>query len=255
MSAMPASHGHSAACCNIPPVVSKGYKPKGAYEEIGGYKTYVTGPADATKAIVVVYDIFGYFDQTVQGADILAFSDDHQKYKVFMPDWFKGKPCPIEYYPPDTPEKQKALGEFFATFPPPKIAGYVPDYVDAVKAHSSSVSKLAMLGYCWGGKVVALTLKAPTNPFSAGAAAHPAMVDPADAEGLTVPFALLASKEEDAADVKKFEEALKVPHHVETFPDQIHGWMAARSDLEDEHVKAEYERGYQTLLDFFGKQV
>lgn len=56
----------------------------------------VTGPADAAKAIVVVYDIFGYFDQTVQGADILAFSDDHQKYKVFMPDWFKGKPCPIE---------------------------------------------------------------------------------------------------------------------------------------------------------------
>lgn len=49
-------------------------------------------------------------------------------------------------YPPDTPEKQKALGEFFATFPPPKIAGYVPDYVDAVKAHSPSVSKLAMLG-------------------------------------------------------------------------------------------------------------
>lgn len=39
MSAMPASHGHSAACCNIPPIVSKGYKPKGSYEEIGGYKT------------------------------------------------------------------------------------------------------------------------------------------------------------------------------------------------------------------------
>ncbi|KAL7898400.1 Alpha/Beta hydrolase protein [Trichoderma sp. TUCIM 5745] len=255
MSSMPASHGHSAACCNIPPVVSKGYKAKGSYEEIGGYKTYVTGPADATKAIVVVYDIFGYFDQTIQGADILALSDDHQKYKVFMPDWFKGKPCPIEYYPPDTEEKQKALGEFFGTFPPPKIAGYVPDYVNAVKAHSPSVSKLAMLGYCWGGKVVALTLKASTNPFSAGAVAHPAMVDPADAEGLTVPFALLASKEEDEAAVKKLEEALKVPHHVETFGDQIHGWMAARSNLEDERVKAEYERGYKTLLEFFGKQV
>ncbi|GFP59349.1 uncharacterized AIM2 family protein C30D10.14 [Trichoderma asperellum] len=255
MSAMPASHGHSAACCNIPPIVSKGYKPKGSYEEIGGYKTYVTGPADATKAIVVVYDIFGYFDQTVQGADILAFSDDHQKYKVFMPDWFKGKPCPIEYYPPDTPEKQKALGEFFATFPPPKIAGYVPEYVDAVKAHSPSVSKLAMLGYCWGGKVVALTVKAPTNPFAAAAAAHPAMVDPADAEGLTVPFALLASKDEDVTAVKQFEEALKVPHHVETFADQIHGWMAARSDLTNDRVKEEYERGYKTLLEFFGKQL
>lgn len=57
----------------------------------------MTGPSDATKAIVVIYDIFGYFDQTVQGADILAFSDE-QKYKVFIPDWFKGNPCPIEWY-------------------------------------------------------------------------------------------------------------------------------------------------------------
>lgn len=95
MSTMSASHGHSEACCNIPPVVSKGYKPKGSYETIGGLKTYVTGPADATKAIVVIYDIFGFFDQTVQGADILATSDK-QKYKVYIPDWFHGKPCPIE---------------------------------------------------------------------------------------------------------------------------------------------------------------
>lgn len=55
----------------------------------------VTGPADATKAIVVVYDIFGYFDQTLQGSDILAFSNDQQKYKVYMPDWFEGTPFPI----------------------------------------------------------------------------------------------------------------------------------------------------------------
>ncbi|KAL7962576.1 Alpha/Beta hydrolase protein [Trichoderma compactum] len=255
MSAMPASHGHSAACCNIPPIVSKGYQPKGSYEEIGGWKTYVTGPADATKAIVVIYDIFGYFDQTVQGADILAYSDDHHKYKVFIPDWFKGKPCPIECYPPDTPEKQEALGKFFGEFPPPKIAGYVPEYVDGVKAHSPAVSKLALLGYCWGGKVATLTVKAPTNPFVAAAAAHPAMVDPADAEGVPVPFALLASGDETPEDVKKFEENLKVPHHVETFADQIHGFMAARSDLNNERVKAEYERGYKTLLGFFGKHV
>ena len=39
MSSMPASHGHNEACCNIPPVVSKGYKAKGSYEEIDGLKT------------------------------------------------------------------------------------------------------------------------------------------------------------------------------------------------------------------------
>lgn len=39
MSTMPATGGHSKPCCNVPPIVTKGYKPKGAYEEIGGYKT------------------------------------------------------------------------------------------------------------------------------------------------------------------------------------------------------------------------
>lgn len=39
MSAMPATGGHSAACCNLPPIVTKGYLSKGEYEEVGGYKT------------------------------------------------------------------------------------------------------------------------------------------------------------------------------------------------------------------------
>ncbi|KAK7209807.1 hypothetical protein V2G26_016985 [Clonostachys chloroleuca] len=120
MSRMPASHGHNEACCNIPPVVSKGYQAKGTYEKIGDFKTYVTGPADATKAIVIVYDIFGYFDQTIQGADILAYGDKNQKYKVFMPDLFHGVPCPIEIYPPDNEDKQKQLGAFFGKYPLPR---------------------------------------------------------------------------------------------------------------------------------------
>jgi hypothetical protein len=39
MSTMPPQHGHSEACCNIPPIVAKGYDTKGSYEELGGYKT------------------------------------------------------------------------------------------------------------------------------------------------------------------------------------------------------------------------
>jgi len=37
--AQQAMHGHSAACCNIPPIISKGYEPKGKYETINGLKT------------------------------------------------------------------------------------------------------------------------------------------------------------------------------------------------------------------------
>lgn len=64
---------------------------------------------------------------------------------------------------------------------------------------------------------------------------------------------MLASKDEPADDVKAFEAALtKAPaKHIEIFADQIHGWMAARSDLKDERVKEEYVRGYKTVLTFF----
>lgn len=57
----------------------------------------VTGPADATRGILFIYDIFGYFEQSLQGADILATSDKHHQYKVFIPDWFEGKPANIEW--------------------------------------------------------------------------------------------------------------------------------------------------------------
>jgi len=95
----------------------------------------------------------------------------------------------------------------------------------------------------------------PENPFKAGIEAHPAMIDPADAGKIKVPLALLASKDENPEDVKKFEANLTGPKHVEIFPDQIHGWMAARANLEDERVKSEYKRGYQTVLKFLSEHL
>lgn len=81
------------------------------------------------------------------------------------------------------------------------------------------------------------------------------MVAPSDAPGVTIPFAMLPSGEEPKDDVEKWEKGLKVPHLVEWFPDQVHGFMAARGDLEDEKVKKEYERGYKIVLDWFGKHL
>lgn len=101
--------------------------------------------------------------------------------------------------------------------------------------------------------MVSLVTSGPENPFSVAAECHPAMVDPKEAEGIKIPLVMLASKEEPDDKVKEFEEKLKVPKHVETFKDQIHGWMAARADLADERVKEEYTRGYKTVLDFFAK--
>ncbi|KAI0400929.1 hypothetical protein F4802DRAFT_464607 [Xylaria palmicola] len=249
MSTMPAQHGHSQACCNIPPIVSKGYDTKGKYEELGGYKTYVTGPSDASKGVLTIYDIFGYYPQTLQGADIMATSSE-TKFRVFIPDWFKDDPADLEWFPPNNEEKQKKLGGFFQKNPPPGVASQIPGYVKAVSEKYPEIKEWAILGFCWGGKVVSLVTASPETPFKAGIEVHPAMLDPKDAENIKVPLAVLASKDEDAESVKKFEANLTGPKHVETFPDQIHGWMAARSNLEDERVKSEYKRGYQTVLKF-----
>ena len=76
------------------------------------------------------------------------------------------------------------------------------------------------------------------------------MVDPADAESVAVPFALLASKDEDAVAVKGFADGLKVKKLVETFGDMPHGWMAARGVLSDARVKEEFKRGCVMTLEF-----
>lgn len=54
------------------------------------------------------------------------------------------------------------------------------------------------------------------------------MVDPKDAPGITIPFFMLPTKDEDKEAVQKWQEGLKVKHKVEWFNDQIHGFLAAR---------------------------
>lgn len=81
------------------------------------------------------------------------------------------------------------------------------------------------------------------------------MLDPSDGVGISIPFCMLASKDEDAKDVKAFGEALEGERTIRTFGDQTHGWMAARGNLGDGRVAEEYRRGYATLLEFFGKHL
>lgn len=259
----------SAACCNTPAVVSKGYKEKGDYITVDGLKTYTTGPSSASQGILVIYDIFGFFPQTLQGADILAHSDKEHQYRIFIPDWFEGKPADISWYPPDTDDKGKKLREFFqTTAAPPKTVQRVNKVMEELQSQNPGIKSWGVVGYCWGGKVVSSSRSSSFHPlltdfqivnlvsqsgtpFKAAATCHPAMVDPNDAPNVTIPMLMLPSKDEDQSAVDQYEAKLKVPKQVEWFKDQIHGFMAARGDLEDDGVRSAYEKGYQTLLNFF----
>lgn len=85
----------------MPPAPEPNYKPQGKYIELNGLKTYVSGPEDADKAILVLYDIFGFKNQILQGADLLAWGDKNSPKQVFMPDMFQESgPADIAWYPP-----------------------------------------------------------------------------------------------------------------------------------------------------------
>jgi len=243
----------SHACCTVPPVQIE-YTPKGKYIEVEGLKTYATGSTDAKRGIIVVYDIFGYYPQTLQGADILAHGDHEQPYQVFMPDLFGENACPIEWYPPDNPDKEKKIGEWFGKYAqPPDHLPKLKKIVEKLKSERG-IDTWAVLGYCWGGKI-ANVLSQGESLFKAGASVHPAMVDTGDAEKLSIPFAMLPSGDEDKEACEKHKAAQKTPGILEFFPTQVHGWMAARADLKKEDVKKEYERGYKVLLDFYHDHV
>ena len=101
----------------------------------------VTGPSDASKAIFVVYDIFGYFDQTVQGADLLAHSG---RYQVFMPDFFDGNPAEMSWM---AQGMEGPLGTFFGTTGNPETAvGKLPGLVDAIEKKYTSIKSWGILG-------------------------------------------------------------------------------------------------------------
>lgn len=85
------------------------------------------------------------------------------------------------------------------------------------------------------------------------------MVDPADAKAIGNPIMVLASKDESAEDIKKFEEALsadvKAKSVFKTFDTMHHGWAAARADLNDEENKKKYTEAYEDLANFFNKNI
>ncbi|GAK63557.1 dienelactone hydrolase family protein [Moesziomyces antarcticus] len=246
------THNTNEACCSIPPVQSD-YSPKGETLKLGGLDTYVAGPKDASKAIVVVYDIFGLWPTTKQGVDVLA---EATKARVVLPDFFRGKPFPQEYYPPNTDEKKQALQDFFGAAG--DFQARKPD-LDAVVAdlQKDGASKLGLMGFCWGGKFSVLNGGAGTK-FSSVAQVHPAMVDAKDAQGLTVPVANFPSKDEDIKAVEAFEQEVQKKDFAskcvyKLYPDSHHGWAAARADLKDEGNKKNFQDVYQRLADFFNK--
>jgi carboxymethylenebutenolidase len=200
---------------------------------------------------LAAYDIFGFSPQILQGADILATGDAGRPYQVFMPDFFGGRPAQTEWYPPVTDDQRAKVTEWFKDALWPIHRPRIPGILRAAEKWNPAIEAWGIMGYCWGGKMASLVASDEPALFKAAVQTSPAQVDADDAARVRIPTMMLASKDESVERVNKYEENLTVPKHVETFADQVHGFMSARADLKNARVKAEYERGYALALEFF----
>jgi len=238
------------ACCSIPPV-SHEYDAKGEYKAYGGMdKVYMTGPMRTGKTIIVVYDIFGYFPQTLQGADILA---ETVQARVIMPDFLLGKPYPVDKYPPKDEAEEAELQTYFATTADPDTTlPYVKGIGEAVK--KDGAAKIGILGYCWGGN---LAVSVGDQPWiNAIATVHPSMISASDADVIKVPLALFPCEEDEMEDFQALYEALSTKPFAsknvwKVYDTVHHGFAAARAKLTDPEYKAQYEDVYARLATFF----
>ncbi|KAG5513436.1 hypothetical protein PMAC_001500 [Pneumocystis sp. 'macacae'] len=243
----------NTACCSLLPVVST-YIPKGYITKISNINAYVIGD-NKEHTLICIYDIFGYWPQTKQCVDLLSAGLGNAR--IVMPDFFFGSPFPLESFPPNTEEKKKALKDFFNG--PACLEKNLETIGTIIEDLKKDCAKsLAIFGFCWGGKLSALSGGRYGDKINSVAMIHPAMVDSNDAHNLKVPICAIISKDEPFSDCNAFKEIIKTKPFsknciFKTFSTMHHGFMAARSDLTNNENVEKFREGIKILIDFFLK--
>jgi len=237
---------HSKACCTLPPFTGSDYKPIGNVEPLTGtdIEIYTTGKKDSEIALICVYDIFGFMNNTLQGADILA---NILGARVAMPDFFKGKPWELSKFPPpDGKEFMGWLGQYQWPYVEPILLKTI------ALLRQDGAKKFGLYGFCWGGKMAVKS----TQYVGAAAMIHPAFVEVSDADGVVAPLCVIDSKDEDKDTIDKFVEELKKKPFGDKivrkrYDNMFHGFCAGRANYGDEENAKEANKAYTDVADFF----
>ncbi|KEF51711.1 uncharacterized protein A1O9_12346 [Exophiala aquamarina CBS 119918] len=116
----------------------------------------MTGSPSASKAIVHVYDLFGYCPQTYEGTDMLATQGSEQ-HLVFVPDFIgPDRAAQHDWFLPDA--DQQPLHDLLAIVTPKQMMTKIHATVAALRYDGKHgyVQRWAEVGFCWGSKGVSL---------------------------------------------------------------------------------------------------
>ena len=188
----------------------------------------VTGPPSAKKAILHVYDLFGYCPQTYQGADMLS-TQGSEPYLVFVPDFIGSDRAahPSWFLPEADP---KPLQDLMAVITSKQMMADIHATAAAMRSNGKyrHLQRWAGVGFCWGSKGVSfIAAEGGQSLLDVVAHTSPSRLDPAEAMTIIAPTIMLTSSAEDEAVVVRYCDNLKGPKYQERF-DEIHGFMSAR---------------------------
>lgn len=127
-------------------------------------------------------DIFGFCPQTLQEADILAYSNNNHPFQVIVPDFFNGGPAdPSWFILTANPSDQAKIEVFIethatSTLTLKRIPGIVND-----TTNTKGVTEWGALRLCLGGKVVTnLSTNEGVMGWKAAAQTHPSILESDD---------------------------------------------------------------------------
>ncbi|POO02299.1 Dienelactone hydrolase [Trema orientale] len=236
----------SSQCLENPPSLSS-TSGAGSVQEVGGLKTYVTGPPHSNRAILLVSDVFGYEAPKLRKlADKLAAAAD--QFLVVVPDFFYGNPLDLSK---DDVEAWLKVHS--------KEKGYEDAKQVIAALKNKGVSAIGVAGFCWGGNVVVKL--ASTADIQAAVVLHPGRLTGEDINEVKVHIAILGAEIDKYAppeEVKHLGEILSAKPEfdsfVKIFPGVAHGWTVRYNDEDHSAVKSA-EEAHSDLLNWFTKYV
>jgi dienelactone hydrolase len=228
--------------------------PTGIETEVHGVKTYkASAPNFNGRAVLFIHDALGWgFNNNRLLADTYA---KQANVDVYLPDFYFGDPVP-----------EWVLTKGFAEF---DIKGWLAKHPKSERfplikgvatelREKHGVTKLAAIGFCWGGW--GTLMLGATDLVDAVCVAHPSLVElPTDIENLKKPCLFLMAEVDNQMGPEKQEQAKEIlknrpeEHKFVFYPGTSHGFAVRTKQIEDDIPAKAAQDAKNQAVDWFNK--